>query len=169
MSAFNVRDQNLNHDPIVVSDDKPYTPEAPLATELVVGAVNVQQMGLGNYRYDEVWLSAEQIVSSTFMLRDIQSSNVKSPPACMRAPAFGCRSRMTAVTWSGKWNLINSMIENELAAQDSIKVVKEGFKIISFGWASPLQSCTPAESRRWTGIEGASATQASSHLLGRPG
>lgn len=67
---------------------------------------------------------------NVYSLRDIQSIQVRSLPASMRALASDYRSRMITLTLSAEYNLTISSLANAFAAQDDRKVLKKIFKMI---------------------------------------
>lgn len=111
-------------DPIALSDSKFYALNAPVPNGLNRTAVNVQVMAFGHFCYEYVWLSVEQNADPIFVLRDLQSSQVKSLAESVRVFPFDYHNRMIAVTWSAKDIPSDSTLEDEVAEDNEQWVVK---------------------------------------------
>lgn len=83
--SFSVLVAIVNAGQIRLSGDEIGGLNAPLADELANDAVNVQVVKLGLYHYEEVWMRVEHVVSSTFSLPDVHSSDVKTLVESMHA------------------------------------------------------------------------------------
>lgn len=111
---FPVLGATVNADPHVVPDDQSDAFDTPLASELLGSTVNVQQVKLSNYRYEELWIYIEQIADATFPQRDIQSNHIKILFASMCPLTFDHRNGMITVIWSAEYNTTDSSMEDSV-------------------------------------------------------
>lgn len=97
MPSFPILGATVNTDLLLISDDEFDTFNAPLVNDLASSAVILEPVELSHYHYEEVWMSVDQIPSSTYPLRDIQSSQVKCLIVSIRAFALDNRNEVMAV------------------------------------------------------------------------